>query len=69
MFALAVTAPLAVAAALVPSRASFTNAGAARSLSSLIVALSVGGTRFVGFVASVFSALWFDFFLTRPYDD
>jgi hypothetical protein len=58
-----------VAAVLVPFRASFTNAGAALILVALIVALSVGGTRFTGFVASVFSALWFDFFLTRPYDE
>jgi hypothetical protein len=69
LFALAVTAPLAVAAVLVPFRSNFTNAGAALILVALIVAVSIGGTRFTGFVASVFSALWFDFFLTRPYDE
>jgi Domain of unknown function (DUF4118) len=58
-----------VTAVLVPFRASFTNAGAALILVAVIVALSLGGTRFTGFVASVFSALWFDFFLTRPYDE
>jgi hypothetical protein len=68
MFALAVAAPLAVAAALVPFRASFTNAGAALILVVVIVAVSVGGSRFTGFVGSVSSALWFDFFLTRPYE-
>ena len=68
LFALAVTAPLAVAAALVPWRTNFTNAGAALILVAVIVALSLGGTRVTGFVASVFAALWFDFFLTRPYD-
>jgi hypothetical protein len=68
MFALAVTAPLAVAAALVPFRTSFTNAGAALILVAVIVAVSVGGNRVTGFVGSVFSALWFDFFLTRPYE-
>jgi Domain of unknown function (DUF4118) len=68
MFALAVTAPLAVAAALVPFRTSFTNAGAALILVAAIAAVSVGGNRFTGFVGSVFSALWFDFFLTRPYE-
>jgi hypothetical protein len=30
--------------------------------------VSVGGNRVTGFVGSVFSALWFDFFLTRPYE-
>jgi K+-sensing histidine kinase KdpD len=68
LFALAVTAPLAVAAALVPWRTNFTNAGAALILVAVIVALSLGGTRVTGFVASVFAALWFDYFLTRPYD-
>ncbi|MGC1237214.1 MAG: DUF4118 domain-containing protein [Acidimicrobiales bacterium] len=68
MFALAVTAPLAVAAALVPLRTSFTNAGAALILVAVIVAVSVGGNRFTGCVGSVFSALWFDYFLTRPYE-
>lgn len=69
LFALAVTVPLAVAAALVPFRTSFTNAGAALILVAVIVALSLGGTRFTGFTASVVSALWFDYFLTRPYDE
>jgi K+-sensing histidine kinase KdpD len=69
LFALAVTAPLAVSAVLVPFRANFTNAGAALILVAVIVALSLGSTRFTGFVASVFSALWFDYFLTRPYDE
>jgi hypothetical protein len=69
MFVLALTAPLAVSALLVPFRANFTNAGAALILVAVIVALSLGGTRFTGLVASVFSALWFDFFLTRPYDE
>jgi Domain of unknown function (DUF4118) len=58
-----------VTAVLVPFRATFTNAGAALILVAVIGALSLGGTRFTGFVASVFSALWFDFFLTRPYDE
>jgi len=69
LFALAATAPLAVAAVLVPFRTSLTNSAAALILVAVIVALSLGGTRFTGFVASVFSALWFDFFLTRPYDE
>ncbi len=66
---LAVTVPLAVAGVLVPFRTSFTNAGAALILVAVIVALSLGGTRVIGFTASVFSVLWFDYFLTRPYDE
>jgi hypothetical protein len=58
-----------VAAVLVPFRTNFTNAGAALILVAVIVTLSLGGTRFTGFVASAFAALWFDFFLTRPYDE
>jgi Domain of unknown function (DUF4118) len=58
-----------VAAVLVPFRTSFTNAGAALIMAAVIVALSLGSTRFTGLVASVFSAVWFDFFLTRPYDE
>ncbi len=69
MFVLAVSVPLAVSALLVPFRANFTNAGAALILVAVIVALSLGGTRFTGIVSSAFSALWFDFFLTRPYDE
>jgi K+-sensing histidine kinase KdpD len=68
MFVLAVVAPLAVAAILVPSRGTFAGAAAALILVVVIVAVAVGGNRFTGFVASVFAALWFDFFLTKPYD-
>lgn len=68
MFALAVVAPLAVAAILVPFRGSFATAAAGLILVVVIVAVAVGGNRFSGFLASASAALWFDFFLTRPYD-
>jgi K+-sensing histidine kinase KdpD len=68
MFALALVVPLAIAIALVPSRTEFAGAAAALIFVAAVVALSVIGTRFVGFIASVSSALWYDFFLTRPYD-
>jgi K+-sensing histidine kinase KdpD len=68
MFALGVVAPLAVAAILVPSRGTFAGAAAALILVVVIVAVAVGGNRFTGFVASVSAALWFDFFLTEPYE-
>jgi K+-sensing histidine kinase KdpD len=68
MFALAIAGPLLVALALVPSRGEFAGAAAALVFAVVIVALAVGGTRVVGFVASVSSAIWYDFFLTKPYD-
>jgi hypothetical protein len=64
----ALVAPLGLCALLVPLRASFTNSAAALLLVAVIAAVAVAGRRFAGFVASVSSALWFDFFLTRPYD-
>ena len=64
----AVVAPLGLCALLVPFRSSFTNSAAALLLVAVIVAVAVAGRRFAGFVASVSSALWFDFFLTKPYD-
>jgi hypothetical protein len=52
----------------VPSRGQFAGAAAALVFVVAIVALAIGGNRFVGFVASVFSAIWYDFYLTKPYD-
>lgn len=68
MFLLAIVVPLLVAAILVPFRAQFAGAAAALIFVAVIVALSVFSNRFVGFVATIFSALWFDYFLTRPYE-
>ncbi len=68
MVALAVTAPLAVAAVLVPARASVTNAATALILVVVIVAIAIGGNRPCGYVASVSATVWFDFFFTRPYN-
>lgn len=60
--------PLAVAAALVPFRSSFPNAGAALVLVVAIVAVAANGHRAAGMVASASAAIWFDFFLTKPYE-
>jgi hypothetical protein len=60
--------PFAVALVLVPSRGSFTNTAAALVLVAFVVAISIAGSRFTGVVASLSSALWFDFFLTSPYE-
>lgn len=67
MFALAIAVPLLLALVLVPSRGEFAGAAAALIFVAAILGLSVGGNRFVGFIASVSSAIWYDFFLTRPY--
>ncbi len=60
--------PLIVATVLVPFRGSFASTAAALVMVIVIVAVAVGGNRPAGVVASGFAALWFDFFLTRPYE-
>jgi len=67
-FVAGLVAPLALSAALVPARGSFTNTAAALVLVGLIVAVAVAGNRFSGVIASLSGAVWFDFFLTRPYE-
>ena len=60
--------PLIVCAVLVPFRHSFDNANAALLLVLVIVAVASVGIRPAGVVAAVSSAVWFDFFLTVPYN-
>ena len=60
--------PLAMAAVMVPFRSNFASPAAALVLVAGIVAVSVVGNREAGFVATVSATLWFDFFLTRPYE-
>ena len=60
--------PLAVAAVIVPFRSTFADPAAALVLVAVIVAVSVAGDRGAGFVATLSATLWFDFFLTRPYE-
>jgi K+-sensing histidine kinase KdpD len=64
----AVTAPLGVAAALVPFRDSVPNAGAALVLVVVVVAIAANGHRLAGIVAAASAAVWFDFVLTKPYE-
>jgi hypothetical protein len=59
---------LAVSAVLAPFRGSFADTAAVLTIVVVIVAVAVSGTRLSGIVASASGALWFDFFLTRPYD-
>jgi Domain of unknown function (DUF4118) len=62
-----VVLPLGVSSALIPARASLANTAAALILVAVIAGVAILGTRFGGFLASVSAAIWFDFFLTRPY--
>ncbi len=62
------TVPLAVSAVLVPFRTSFPNTDAALALVVVIVAVAASGHRRAGLIASVSTALSFDFFLTKPYE-
>lgn len=64
----AVVLPLGVAAILVPFRSSFANTASALILVAVIVAVAALGNRISGIVATVSATLWFDFFLTRPYE-
>jgi K+-sensing histidine kinase KdpD len=66
--AAAIVLPVAVAAVLVPFRGTFATTAAALVLVAVIVGLAIVGSRAAGILASISSALWFDFFLTRPYD-
>src|SRR5262245_12890440 len=64
----ALVAPLALTAILVPFRHSFPNTDAALALILVVVAVAANGYRLAGYLAAVSAAVWFDFFLTRPYE-
>jgi K+-sensing histidine kinase KdpD len=61
-------APLALAAVLVPFRGSFPNTDAALAMLLVVVAVAANGNRLAGYLAAVSAAVWFDFFLTQPYE-
>ena len=61
-------APLALPALLVPFRGSFPNTDAALALILVVVAVAANGYRLAGIMAAVSAAVWFDFFLTHPYE-
>ena len=67
-FAAALVLPLGVAVLLVPFRGDFANTASALILVAVIVAVAALGNRFSGFVATVGATLWFDVFLTQPYE-
>ena len=60
--------PIVVAAILVPFRGTFATTAAALVLVAVVVAVAANGSRLAGFVAAVSASLWFDFFLTQPYE-
>lgn len=60
--------PLGVTACLVPARGSLAGTAAALILVAVIAAVAILGNRLAGLFATVSSAFWFDFFLTRPYE-
>jgi hypothetical protein len=66
--AVAVVAPFALAVGLVPLRHSFADTAAALTFVAVIAAVAILGNRISGLVAITSSAVWFDFYLTRPYD-
>ena len=61
-------APLALAAILIPFRAHVPNTDAALVMLLVVVAVAAIGSRLAGYLAAVSAAVWFDFFLTRPYE-
>jgi K+-sensing histidine kinase KdpD len=63
-----IAGPLVLTAALVPFRSSFANTDAALALVLLIVAVAAAGYRAAGVLAAISAAAWYDFFLTRPYE-
>jgi K+-sensing histidine kinase KdpD len=67
-FVAALLAPLAISAMFVPFRASVSNADAALALVLVIVAVAANGLLLAGVIASASAAVWYDFFLTRPYE-
>jgi len=64
----ALVLPLALTAALVPFRGHFQNTDAALALMLVVVAVAANGYALAGVIAAISAALWFDFFLTRPYE-
>jgi hypothetical protein len=65
---LALLGPIVIGAVLVPIRTSFASTAAALVMVTLIVFVAVMGNRVTGVLASILGALWFDFFLTKPYE-
>jgi K+-sensing histidine kinase KdpD len=63
-----VTVPLALTAVLIPFRSGVPNTDAALALILVIVGVAAPGRRLAGILAAISAAVWFDFFLTQPYE-
>ena len=63
----ALLVPPAVAALLIPLRTALPPANAALILVAVVVAVAANGHRPAGVLCALSAAVWFDFFLTRPY--
>ncbi|MEV0494060.1 DUF4118 domain-containing protein [Streptomyces atratus] len=64
----AVALPPVVCAVLVPFRTSMSNTNAALVLVVAVVGVAALGHRLAGALTAMSAAVWFDFFLTRPYE-
>jgi K+-sensing histidine kinase KdpD len=60
--------PLGIAGILVPLRSIFVDTASGLLFVAAILAIAVVGNRMAGIVATASSTLWFDLFLTRPYE-
>jgi hypothetical protein len=67
VWGLAVAAPVAAAAALIPTRGHLQTADDALVLVAITVAVALRGRRVPAALCALTSAVSFDFFLTRPY--
>ncbi len=65
---LGVVLPCALAATLAQFRSDFANTDAALVLVAVVVLIAANGHRIAGVLAAVSAAVWFDFFLTKPYE-
>jgi K+-sensing histidine kinase KdpD len=68
IMAVAILAPIAAAALLIPFRGHLDDADGALILVVVIVAVAATGRRLAAAVAALSAALSFDYFLTRPYE-
>ena len=64
---LALLAPFAVSAALVPFRGRVANTHVALVLVVVVVAVAANGHRLAGILTALSAGVWFDFFFTEPY--
>jgi K+-sensing histidine kinase KdpD len=64
----ALAAPLLLTLILVPFRTGFPNTDAALALLLVVVAVAANGYRLAGYLAALSAAAWYDFFLTRPFE-